>query len=349
MQLAVALLYWVIVSLWLVVLAIVCVAYFRNPRIFGAARLLLAVLIIDTCRNISENLFFGLYWGGQYGLFPFQIASALGKPEFVILPKLMNVVAGCAVLGLLILKWLPTAMRDRAAVEAEVHRATEALRLESKRLDWLAHFDQLTELPNRISLLNDIEKLKRQHPRGHITSLALIDLDGFGNINDTLGYATGDQLLRDAAARLVSSCRGFARIYRSSGDEFVLLMTNCSNQSQVVSLIERALKELSERFDIAGHQLFLGASAGIAIASGSDDVAIDELVSNADLALNEARISGGHSCRLFQPPLRAAAQARRNLSMSCQPVLSRWKSADGFLERLVGPLSPGEPRARRSA
>jgi hypothetical protein len=76
MSLAAALIYWVIISLWLAVLATVCIAFARNPRTFGAIRLLLSVIVIDTVRNIVENLYFGLYFGGQYGLFPASIGGA---------------------------------------------------------------------------------------------------------------------------------------------------------------------------------------------------------------------------------------------------------------------------------
>jgi hypothetical protein len=90
MSLAAALIYWVIISVWLAVLATVCVAFVRKPRTFGAVRLLLSVVVIDTARNIIENLYFGLYFGGQYGLFPAAIVGVLGNPAYLILPKVMT-------------------------------------------------------------------------------------------------------------------------------------------------------------------------------------------------------------------------------------------------------------------
>jgi hypothetical protein len=80
MNLAAALIYWVIIALWLAVLTTVGVAFIRNPRTFGAVRLLLFVIAIDTVRNIIENLYFGLYFGGQYGLFPAALVGVLGNP-----------------------------------------------------------------------------------------------------------------------------------------------------------------------------------------------------------------------------------------------------------------------------
>jgi hypothetical protein len=117
----------------------VCVAFVRNPRTFGAVRLLLSVIVIVSSRNIIENLYFGLYFGGQYGLFPASIVGVLGNPGYLILPKVMNVMAASAVFGLLVLRWLPLASKERADADATVHEKMEAL-------NRLAHFDQLTGL-----------------------------------------------------------------------------------------------------------------------------------------------------------------------------------------------------------
>ncbi len=113
MQLAAALIYWVIVALWLGVLGTVLFYYSRNPQIFGTTRLLLLVIALDTSRNIIENTYFGLFFGSQYGLFPPAIAGVLGKPGLLIIPKLVNVAAGCFVIGVLLMRWLPRAVSER--------------------------------------------------------------------------------------------------------------------------------------------------------------------------------------------------------------------------------------------
>jgi hypothetical protein len=119
-SLAAALVYWVIVLLWLTVLATLLVFYVRNPRVFGTTRLLLAVVAIDTMRNIVENIYFGVYFGGQYGIFPVSAVDMLGKPYLLVIPKLLNVIAGCVVLGLLLLRWLPAAVREHKQSEQNV-------------------------------------------------------------------------------------------------------------------------------------------------------------------------------------------------------------------------------------
>ncbi|QTL04997.1 EAL domain-containing protein [Aquabacter sp. L1I39] len=108
-----ALIYWLIVALWAGIFATVCVAYARNPKTFGTVRLLLTVLLIDTFRNIFENTYFGLYFGALYGFLPHAIVDTLGQPTLLIVPKILNVVAACVVLGLLLLRWLPMAARER--------------------------------------------------------------------------------------------------------------------------------------------------------------------------------------------------------------------------------------------
>jgi PAS domain S-box-containing protein len=132
MNLAAALIYWAIVALWLAVLTTVVIAYVSNPRTFGPTRLLLAVVAIDTIRNIIENLYFGLYFGAQYGLFPGAIVGVLGNPNLLIIPKVINVGAACVVLGLLLLRWLPQASNERAAADDESRQKSGALAQEAE-------------------------------------------------------------------------------------------------------------------------------------------------------------------------------------------------------------------------
>jgi diguanylate cyclase (GGDEF)-like protein/PAS domain S-box-containing protein len=427
MTLAAALIYWLIISLWLAVLVAVAGAYIRNPRTFGAVRLLLAVLVIDTIRNIAENLYFGLYFGGQYGLFPASIVGVLGNPSLLIIPKIVNVIAACAVLVLIVFRWLPLASRERRQAEAEVKQATEALSKESEErrrlfetsldlilvtdrrgvftqvspsslatigygpnemigrtgrdfifaddldstrqemklarqgqqtrnfqcryihkngrvvpMAWsgvwsepeqrhffvgrdmteqkaaeeklwrLAHFDQLTGLPNRTSLGADLNAMLDETAKvGSNHAIAIIGLDGFKDINDTLGHSIGDKLLREAAERIVSADDA-ERVYRLGGDQFVLLIRNCGNPIAANEIANERLNKLANRFEIDAHELFVAASVGVAIApaDGSD---ADSLLANAVLALHSAKSAGGRRIRNFVPTLRAKAESRRVL------------------------------------
>ncbi|MBL8643418.1 MAG: PAS domain-containing protein [Rhodospirillaceae bacterium] len=137
MNLAAALLYWVIVGLWLAVLVAIGISYKRSPRQFGSARLLLLVILIDTVRNIAENIYFGVYWGGQFGLFSTEIISPLNNSTYVLLIKLLNVLAGVLVLAVL-LRLLPMAVRERVAVEARADASDQQAAMLALALDGAA-------------------------------------------------------------------------------------------------------------------------------------------------------------------------------------------------------------------
>ena len=102
------------------------------------------------------------------------------------------------------------------------------------------------------------------------------------------------------------------RFYRLGGDEFVLTKPDCGDPREIAGVVGAVLKRLAEKFEISGHQLFVGASAGIAIAP-ADGADIEELISNADLALYKAKSAGGNTWRLFVPVMRAKTVARREL------------------------------------
>lgn len=191
---------------------------------------------------------------------------------------------------------------------------TESKSAEEK-LRHLAHYDQLTGLPNRTSLQIDLRELLNPStgaaPRP--TSIAMFDLDGFKDINDTLGHSTGDHLLTEVAHRMSEFVTGYMRFYRLGGDEFVLTVPDCGDPRETGQAVDFILKRLRDSFNIDGHQLFIGASAGIAITS--DGVDAEELILNADLALYDAKAAGGNTYRLFFPVLRAKAMARRELDI----------------------------------
>jgi PAS domain S-box-containing protein len=135
LDLAAALMYWVIVAIWLVVLGTVAVTYLRNPKSLGAARLLLVVILIDTLRNIIENVYFGIYWGGQFGLFSAAVTSPLDNAAYVIAVKMLNVVVGCLVLGVLLLRWLPERIKERAETNARLAEADKESTVLASALD----------------------------------------------------------------------------------------------------------------------------------------------------------------------------------------------------------------------
>jgi diguanylate cyclase (GGDEF)-like protein/PAS domain S-box-containing protein len=197
---------------------------------------------------------------------------------------------------------------------AFVHQDVTARKRAEEQLRQFAHFDQLTGLANRHAMRERLEGLLADGSRQ--VSIALLDLDGFKEVNDTLGHSTGDRLLMLVAFRLKTAVAGRAPealACRLGGDEFVVVVPDCASPLTMAEIISEVLTSLSQPFVVGEHTLPLGASAGIAIAPmhGSD---VDELLSNADLALYLAKKGGGRVYRYFTPSLRASAQSRRALA-----------------------------------
>jgi diguanylate cyclase (GGDEF)-like protein/PAS domain S-box-containing protein len=180
-----------------------------------------------------------------------------------------------------------------------------------EQLERLAHYDQLTGLPNRVTLT---EELGRLLAASRPTSIALFDLDGFKDVNDTLGHSVGDRLLIEVGRRLIALAEGRAQICRLGGDEFVVIVPDCGDPREMAAIIEAMLGRLAAPFEIDDHVVHLAGSAGIAIAP-THGATVDELIANADLALYDAKSSGGRIYRFFQPVLRAQAHARRGLDL----------------------------------
>jgi diguanylate cyclase (GGDEF)-like protein/PAS domain S-box-containing protein len=187
-------------------------------------------------------------------------------------------------------------------------------KLAEEQLRRLAHYDQLTGLPNRTLLQRELERLLSA---GRPTSVVLFDLDEFKDVNDTLGHSSGDRLLIEVGRRLLAVAEERALMglaSRLGGDEFVVLIPGCGDPLVVSEIVNLMLTRLSEPFTINGQQVHLGASAGVAIAP-NDGSSVDELIANADLALYRTKSDGGRGLRFFTPVLRAQAQARRSLGL----------------------------------
>jgi diguanylate cyclase (GGDEF)-like protein/PAS domain S-box-containing protein len=195
---------------------------------------------------------------------------------------------------------------------------TDRVRAE-EQLKRIAHFDQLTGLPNRLTLQKDLGRLLAGN--GTSTAIAMFDLDGFKDVNDTLGHSTGDQLLVEVGQRLMEVAAGRGQLCRLGGDEFVLIMAECGDPLIVGETVDAMLKRLNEPFKIGNDVLHIGGSAGIAIAP-ADGRTVDELIANADLALYRAKADGGRIYRFFLPVMRAQAQARRSLGLELRRAYS---------------------------
>lgn len=181
-------------------------------------------------------------------------------------------------------------------------------RANDERLHHLAHYDQLTLLPNRTSFL---EKLKQTLDDQLPTTVMLVDLDRFKEVNDQLGHAAGDAVLIETALR-IKRCAPLeiGTVARLGGDEFAVLI-QCSNDPLQTDRVAKSIRdELRRPFDIDGQAMWVGGSLGIAF-SPQHGVDVATLMGSADLALYRAKAEGGDQICWFVPTLKSVASARR--------------------------------------
>jgi diguanylate cyclase (GGDEF)-like protein len=226
--------------------------------------------------------------------------------------------------------------RAYAQVVAEVNerkRLTEQLRHQ-------AFHDPLTGLPNRALLHDRLElALTRTARHGGRLAVLLLDLDGFKTVNDTLGHAVGDQLLRLVAERLQAKVRAEDTVARQGGDEFVVLAEHLNSAGEATILAERLLDAITVPIPLAGRTLHINASIGITTSSayatvtgtataptgatGSAEVQADELLGDADVAMYLAKRHGPGRYRIFEPGMRAEVVDRAELEADLRHALER--------------------------
>ena len=190
----------------------------------------------------------------------------------------------------------------------EVRLLHEAARSHGDMLESLALHDQLTGLANR-RLLADRMSMAMAHARRNKTAMALVylDLDGFKQINDTLGHGAGDILLKLVAQRLVETVREEDTVARTGGDEFILVLWHIGGRNYADTVARKVIEALSKPFDIEGHTVSITTSAGVAIypVHGED---VDSLTKSADLALYEAKRAGKNVHRISERTELSAAE-----------------------------------------
>jgi diguanylate cyclase (GGDEF)-like protein len=209
---------------------------------------------------------------------------------------------------------------------------TERAKAEA-RIARLARYDELTGLPNRMTLRERIAKaLDSVQRREGRLAMHLIDLDYFKEVNDTLGHPVGDRLLQQVAERLQTMVSESVLVARFGGDEFVVLQFPLPERTDASDLARNIVETMKLSFEVEGHRVEIGASIGIALAP-SDGIDADELLKRADMALYAAKADGRGAFRFFETAMDEAAQARRALDLDLRDALAR-----GELEVLYQPL-----------
>lgn len=178
------------------------------------------------------------------------------------------------------------------------------------KMSYLAQHDFLTGLPNRLLLTERLSRamgMGRRH--GKQVALLFIDLDYFKHINDSLGHSLGDQLLKSVAQRMVSCVRVTDTVCRQGGDEFVILLSEIERPQDVVQVVEKLLAAFINPHQIAGHELHVTLSIGVAIYP-NDGAQVDTILQNADTAMYHAKARGRNNCQFFNVDMNTRAVQR---------------------------------------
>ena len=217
-----------------------------------------------------------------------------------------------------------------------------------KKLEYRAFYDTLTDLPNRNYFDENLEiALVKAKNNNNLMAVVFLDLDCFKNINDSLGHKVGDQLLKSFAQRLSSCVRNNDIISRWGGDEFTLLLPQINSPEDTINLAQRILEDLKQPFEVAGHQLYVKTSIGIAIypQDGEDG---ETLLKNADAALYRAKERGRNHYRFYSSTMTSKASLllklenllyqaleEESLSLHYQPQLNLTNNKVSGMEALL--------------
>ncbi|MGA0593935.1 putative bifunctional diguanylate cyclase/phosphodiesterase [Enterovirga sp. CN4-39] len=185
----------------------------------------------------------------------------------------------------------------------------------------LAHYDYLTDLPNRVKFRESVGRLLEEVTPESGCAVLFVDLDEFKQVNDTLGHPAGDVLLQLVATRLRTLAAESQLIARLGGDEFVIVIAPTARPEQAGAVAQRVVDELSRPFWVDGHAIIIGASVGIAIAP-TDGTDADTLLKNADMALYRAKAEGRGRYRFFEPEMDTRMRERRALEIDLREAVA---------------------------
>ena len=211
----------------------------------------------------------------------------------------------------------PAQTGSLSAVLRDITERKEA----EKRLIQMAHYDALTELPNRTLFYKNLARtLSRAADRGWSGALLCIDLDHFKNINDTRGHALGDELLRQVSHRLIECIRIRDSIARLGGDEFAIILAARGGQQRAYAVAKRVLERLRLPFSVKGSEVSVSASVGIAMFP-DDALVAETLVKYADTAMYQAKHAGRDTFRFFTKQMNTDALARLDIETALRKAV----------------------------
>jgi diguanylate cyclase (GGDEF)-like protein len=211
-----------------------------------------------------------------------------------------------------------TLLQDKRRHETQLEELVSSRTAEIERL---AHFDSLTDLPNRLLFADRLTQVLKL-PLGDDQKLGilLLRLDRFKSINDTLGHTIGDRLLRDFADRIKGSISDESTLARFESDEFALLIPNVKGANKILNSLGRIRDLLNAPFILDEHKLYITVTAGISL-SPTDGENAQELLKNAGVALNRALSLGGNNYQFYRSDMNARALARLTMEAELRRAL----------------------------
>ncbi len=303
--------------------AVVSVSLWTSQGLYSGALLSYPVILIVAGMVSRLKLFVALLLFMLASIAAITWAAMSGWQTFVPTPiglgRMVNVscillVCSCAV-------WILA--NDLRQTMQRLQQEIMRVKTSEANFTHLAQHDALTNLPNRLLVSDRVEQAIGQARRyQRRAALLFLDLDNFKTINDSLGHDTGDQLLKDVAARLQDAVREMDTVSRQGGDEFLIVLTDVADLDDISTVAKHVLHAMSQPFSLKGMQIVTSVSIGAALYP-EDGYDFSALLKHADLAMYQAKAAGRNAFRFFDARMNADIIERLSIESGLREALSQ--------------------------